>query len=129
MLIALNLAYNKNTLYKTLDYWSTDMLNFDFLEKDLGIVSSPHFVYDFSRKMLLMLYSINWPNLIVWLPLLLEILGNMYIVIVCFPGFDVFQILKLTLSFYSSRFLHDRKVIRTKRDFKVKLKKYFSSFS
>ena len=33
------------------------MLNFDFLEKGLGIVSSPHFVYDFSGKMFLMLYS------------------------------------------------------------------------
>ena len=27
------------------------MLNFDFLEKGQGIVSLPHFVYDFSRKM------------------------------------------------------------------------------
>ena len=35
------------------------MLNFDFLEKGLGIVSPPHFVYDFSTKMFLMLYSIN----------------------------------------------------------------------
>ena len=33
------------------------MLNFDFLEKGLGIVSPPHFVYDFSRKMFLKLYS------------------------------------------------------------------------
>ena len=29
------------------------MLNFDFLEKGLGIVSLLHFVYDFSRKMFL----------------------------------------------------------------------------
>ena len=28
-------------------------------EKGLGTVSSPYFAYDFSRKMLLMLYSIN----------------------------------------------------------------------
>ena len=28
------------------------MLNFDFLEKGLGIVFPPHFVYDFSRKYL-----------------------------------------------------------------------------
>ena len=28
------------------------MLNFNFLEKCLGIVSSPNFVHDFSRKML-----------------------------------------------------------------------------
>ena len=34
------------------------MLNFDFLEKVLGIVSPPHFVYDFSRKMFLF-YSIT----------------------------------------------------------------------
>ena len=26
------------------------MLNFDFLEVDLGIVSPPHFGYDFSKK-------------------------------------------------------------------------------
>ena len=35
--IALNLAYNKNKLYRTLDYWSRDLLDFDFLEKVLGI--------------------------------------------------------------------------------------------
>ena len=34
------------------------MLNFNFPEKDLRLVSPPHFVYDFSR-MFLMLYSIN----------------------------------------------------------------------
>ena len=31
------------------------MLNFDFLEKGLEIVFLTHFVYDFSRKMFLML--------------------------------------------------------------------------
>ena len=35
------------------------MVNFDFLEKNLGIVSPAPFVNDFSRKMLFMLYSIN----------------------------------------------------------------------
>ena len=48
--IVLKLAYNKNKLY---------ILNFDFLEKDLGIVSPPYFVYDFLTKMCLMLFSIN----------------------------------------------------------------------
>ena len=33
------------------------MLKSDFLENDLEIVSLPHFVYDFSKKMFLMLYS------------------------------------------------------------------------
>ena len=41
------------------------MLNFDFLEKDVGLVSPPHFGYDFSRKMFLILYSIKGPNFIV----------------------------------------------------------------
>ena len=40
------------------------MLNFDFLDTGLGIVSPAHFVYDFSAKMVFMLYSINWPNFI-----------------------------------------------------------------
>ena len=40
------------------------MLSFDFLEKGLGIVYLLHFVYDFLRKMFLMLYSINGPNFI-----------------------------------------------------------------
>ena len=36
------------------------MLNFDFLETGLGKVPPPHFdEYDFSRKMFLLLYSIN----------------------------------------------------------------------
>ena len=70
--IALKLAYNKNKQYKTLNYWSRGVLNFDFLEKDLGKVSPPHFVYDFSKKMFLILYSVNWPNLISSLPFFLK---------------------------------------------------------
>ena len=89
ILIALKLAYNRNKLLKTLQYWSRDMLKFEFLEKSLGIVSPAHFVHNFSTKMFLISYSINWPNFIAWLPLLLEILGNMCIGIVCYPGCDV----------------------------------------
>ena len=59
------------------------MLNFDFIDKGLGIVSPANFVYDFSKKMFFMLYTINSPNLSAWLPSLLEILGNMSIAIVC----------------------------------------------
>ena len=67
---------NKNKLYKTLCYWSRNMINFEFLEKSLGMVCSyTFFVYDFSRKMFFMLYSF-------------EILGNMFIAIFCFPGFE-----------------------------------------
>ena len=81
--IALKLAYNRNKLFRTLHYWFRNILNFDFLDKGPGIVSPAHFVYDFSTKMFLMLCCINWPNFIVWLPLLREILGNICIAIAC----------------------------------------------
>ena len=92
------MAYKKDKLFKASDYWSRYMLNFDFVEKGLGIVSPLHLVYDSSRKMFLVLYSINRPNFIVWLPLILEILVNMRIAIVCFPGCDVINI-KINLIF------------------------------
>ena len=46
-------------MYKTLDYLSRNMLNFHFSEKGLGLVSPPHFMYDFSRKTFVMLDFIN----------------------------------------------------------------------
>ena len=55
------------------------MLIFNFPEKGQGLVFPPHFEYDFLKKLFLVLYSINWPNFIVWLPILLEILGNICI--------------------------------------------------
>ena len=38
------------------------MPNVNFSEKGLGLVSPPHFVYDLSRKMFLILQSINGPK-------------------------------------------------------------------
>ena len=78
------------------------MVNFDFLDKDLGIVSPADFVYDFSTKMFLMIYSINRPNLIAWLPLPLEILGNMCVRIVCEPVCEVMDF-EITFSFDSRK--------------------------
>ena len=85
------------------------MLNFDFLEKGLGILSLPRFLYEFLRKMFLMLYSINWPIFIAWLPLLLEILVNMYIAIVCLPVWDVIDF-EINLIFLQAVFLHEQNV-------------------
>ena len=56
------------------------------------------------------IYLVNWPNFIVSLPLLLEILGNMYIAIVFKPVCDV---IKFEINFISQIkpfFLHDQKV-------------------
>ena len=72
-----------------LDYWSRYVLNFDFLEKGLEIVSPLHFVHDISRKIFLMLCFIDWQNLTAWLHVLLELLGNMFIGTVCFPGYGI----------------------------------------
>ena len=83
------LACNESNLYKILEYSFRDMLNFECSEKGLRLVSPPHFVYDFSRKIFLMFYVTNWPNFIVWLTILLKIMHNMWITIVCEPGCDV----------------------------------------
>ena len=132
--IALKLACNKNNLFKTLHNWSKDMLNFDFLDQDLGIDLAPHFVYDFSTRMSLMLHSISWPNFIAWFPLLFEILGNMCIAIVCYPGCEVMDFEINFIFLIEPFFVHDQKamtktnILRTKRAFKVKLKAFWKSF-
>ena len=87
------------------------MLNFDFLDKGLGIVSPAHFVDDFSTKMFRMLYSINLPNFIAWLPLLLQILGNICIAIVGYPGCDVMDFEINLIFLIEPFFLHDQKFI------------------
>ena len=46
-------------------------------KRGLELVSLSHFLHCFSRKIFLLVYSITWPNSIVWLPLLLEILYYM----------------------------------------------------
>ena len=46
VLIVLNLAYYKNKLYETSEYWSRHMLNFDILDKGAEKVSPSHFMYD-----------------------------------------------------------------------------------
>ena len=89
---------------------SRDIINFDVLEKGLGIVSLPN-VRNISRKMFLMIYSINWSNFIVWLPLLLEILGNMCIAIVCFPLCDVTDF-EINLIFLIKPFFYMSKMLR-----------------
>ena len=57
--IVLNLAYNKNKLYENLEYWSRDILNFDFLENGLEIVFPPHSVYGFSGNKLFIAFT-SW---------------------------------------------------------------------
>ena len=62
--------------------------------------------------MYLMLYSINWPNVIVYLPLF-EILGNMCIAILSFPIYDVIKF-EINLIFLIKPFLYMTKKSRQK---------------
>ena len=70
-------------------------------------------MYDFSRKLFLILRFINWPNFIVWMLLFLEILGNMYIVIICFPVRDVINF-EINLGFLNKPFFYMTKNVGTK---------------
>ena len=63
-------------------------LFFLFEKGGLDLVSVHDFLHNFWRKVFLTLYYINWPNLIVWLPLLVELLGNMLILDICNPVCD-----------------------------------------
>ena len=104
--------------------------------KGLELASPPHFVYDFSRELFLMLCSITWSNFVAWWPLLLEILSNMCIVIICCPVCDVINF-EIKHSFLIKTFyIHNQKV-RTKLEISQELKelltwnltwKHFSSF-
>ena len=107
-----------------------------FLKKRcLELVSLAHFLHDIWRKTFLLLPSITWPNLIAWLPLLHEILDNMYIVIVCWPGCDIINF-EINLIFLIKQFFYiwpksqDKKLnnLRTKRAFKMKYKAFFIIF-
>ena len=133
-MIALKKEYNRDQLFKTLHQWPTDILNFDFLDKGLGVVPLTCFMYDFSTKIFLIVYSVNWPNLIVWLPLLREILGNVCIAIVYYPGYDVMDF-KINLIFLIEPFSqHDQKVMIKiyiyweRKELLRWNKKHFSSF-
>ena len=62
---------------------------FQKTKSGLELVSLPYFLHNVWRKIFIMLYSMNWPNFIAWLPLFLKISGNMYIAIFYFPVCDV----------------------------------------
>ena len=66
--------------------------------RGLKLVSLPHFLDDFWRKIFLFLYLISWQNFIFCLALLRGILGIMCITIIRLPGCDIISF--SSLSFY-----------------------------
>ena len=106
----------KTNFYNISDCWSRDILSsiLTFYRR-VGL-----------RKIFLVLYSINWPNFIVWLPLLLEILDNTCISIICCPVCDV-RNFEINLDFLFKPIFCITKsqdkslnISRTKRTFKIK---------
>ena len=73
--------------------------------------------------MFLMLHSINWPSFIAWLPSRLEILDNMGISIVCFPGFDI-KNFEINLIFVIKPFYYMTKKSRQKFKYLENKKNY-----
>ena len=57
------------------------MISFDFLDKVLGTLSPQHFMCDFPRKMFFMFYLLTKYHCVI--PLLLEVLDNIFIAIDC----------------------------------------------
>ena len=125
----------KNKLYKVSRCWSRYMLNFDFFENGLRLVFPPCFVHDILKKMFLVLCCINWPNFIVWLPFLFEILCNMCIVIISFPVYDTMNFednlsFLIKLSFYMTCYMSFYKNLITfrRKTFEGEIKSSFHHF-
>ena len=95
-------------LYKTLEYWSRDMYNFDFFERVLGSFSNTFWVWFFEKNF--SCYSLLTDQISVRLSLLLDILGNMCIAVVCFPCCGVIIFWNWSDLSNQAIFLHDRKV-------------------
>ena len=79
-------------------------------KRGLELVFLSHFLYNYWRKIFRLLYFINCPNFIFCFSLFREILGNMCIVIVCFPGSDVINFEVNLIILIMPFFLHDQNV-------------------
>ena len=81
-----------------------------FNKRGLELVYLPQFMHNFWRKIFLLLYAINVPNFIVWLPLFWEIFGNKWVVIVFWLCYDVINLKTNPIFLIKPVFLHDQKV-------------------
>ena len=117
VLHSLLLLYGKLRTIKIYWNWAADLLLSPHIKlfwktkRGLELVSLPHFLHNFWRKIFLLLYSINWPNVIVWLLLLCEIFGNMCIAFVCKQSCDVMNFEINLIFLIRLLFLHDQKVV------------------
>ena len=112
----------KSKLSISLDQYSSSLKK----QKEMLLVSLPHFLHDYWRKYFL-LYSFTRPNYNVWLPLLHEMLGNMYMIILCLPSCDIINF-EINLIFSNQAVFSiwpksedkNLNILRTKTAFKMK---------
>ena len=92
------------------------------------------FVHNFSKKIFLILYSINRPSIIVWLPVLLKILDNICIVTICCPvchvtNFENHLTFLINPFFWITKNSRQKfKISRKKIPFNTKYKAFFLIF-
>ena len=96
------LGYKKRNICIKLQIINPEICSNLVFEIGVEIGSLPHFLYNFSRKVFLILNSINLPNIIFCLLFHFQILANMCIIIICFPGCGIinFEINLIRLFFY-----------------------------
>ena len=96
-----------------------------FKKRAVELVYLPYCQHDFWKKIFITLYSINWPNFIIWLPLL-EILDNICILTICSPVDAVINFesspnsLTKPFSYIIDKVGKNVNILRTKRAFKMK---------
>ena len=112
------------------------MLTTCFWGTSLGLAFLSHFLHVFFKKNISqgIIDHINWSNFTVWLPLLLEKLGNICIVIICFQVWDAANF-EINHSFLIKPFPYVTKKVRIKiqissdqKELFRRNKKHFSQF-
>ena len=100
--IAFNLAYNNNKLYKTLDYWSRDILNFNFLEKSGNSFFTTPCLWFFKKNVSHIIFSLQ-TKFHCWIAIAMGILDNMCIEIFDVISFEINLIFLIKLFFYMTK--------------------------
>ena len=111
------------------------MLSFCISEKGQGIVSPPHFVYDFSKKNVSHLIYYNWPNFIIWYDYFYFLrYWAMCLVNFCFPFCDVMNseinfIFLIKPLFYMTKNLRQKiKCLENEKSFYSEIRSIFHHF-
>ena len=108
--------------FQTVDQ-AANMLNFVLSEKGLGLVSLPHILYYFLRKIFFVQYSISWQSSLFDCHHFLRYWTVFVLQLFFFPVYDV-RNFGINLSFLIKPKCILINILKTKRSFKVKWKTF-----